>query len=164
MEWKTIPEFPDYEVSDTGKVRNKDSERILALTRNQHGVILVGLMKDNRQYKRGVAHLVADAFLDPPALEAFDTVINLDGDRSNNHVENLMWRPRWFAIRYHQQFKSKLPMAFSQRVQEIQTGLVFKNSWEAATIFGLLDREILVATMNNTYVWPTYQRFKVLED
>lgn len=161
-EWAPILEFPGYSVSSYGRVRNDETGRIMALTRNQHKIMHVGLTRDGEQYKRAIAPLVAHAFLDPPALETFDTPINLDGDRSNNHVENLMWRPRWFAIMYHKQFDGKM-RGFSQTIQEKHTGEMFRNSFEAATRYGLLDKEIRNATLNRTYVWPTYQEFRVVE-
>lgn len=162
MDWREIDEFPDYSVSNEGQVSNNRTGRILALTRNQHGIVQVGLTKDLLQYKRSVTLLVARAFLDPPAILTFTTPINLDGDRTNNHIENLMWRPKWFAIRYHKQFNNER-RGFREPIMETHTGEKFKNSWQAATKYGLLDREILIATLNRTYVWPTYQQFRVIK-
>lgn len=161
MTWKSIDEFPGYSVSDDGRVRNDDTGRVLVLTRNQHHLLQVGMMRDGLQHKRSVTLLVAKAFLEPPALETFDTPINLDGDRANNHVDNLMWRPRWFAVKYHQQFDGREPK-FNEPIQEIQTGYRYRDSLVAASTFGLLDQEIYTATLNRTYVWPTYQRFRVV--
>ncbi len=162
MEWKEIPEFPGYSISDEGHVRNDDTGRILVLTQNQHGVSQVGIMCEGTQYKRGVALLVASAFLHRPRSEAFDTPINLDGDRRNNHLSNLMWRPRWFAIKYHRQFHND-KRGFRDPVVDAHTMEWFPSSWEAAIKFGLLDREIMLATLNRTYVWPTYQEFRLAE-
>jgi hypothetical protein len=162
MEWAPIEEFPGYSISSDGRVRNDDRNRLIVLTKNQQGVTQVGLMKNRDQHKRGVALLVAKAFLTPPSLPAFNTPINLDGDRSNCHVENLMWRPRWFAIKYHQQFHNDL-RGFTDPIVDLKTGERFENSWQAAIKYGLLDREILIATLNRTYVWPTYQEFRVCE-
>lgn len=163
MDWEPISEFPGYSVHYEGFVRNDATGRILrsTWTRRQHGMVQVGLMYDGMQYKRGVALLVARAFLEPPALSTFDTPINLDGDRRNNHVSNLMWRPRWFAIKYHRQFYNNV-LGFDEPIMDVESGERFHNSLEAATKYGLLDREILTATLNRTYVWPTYQRFRLV--
>lgn len=163
MDWAPIPDFPGYSVNYLGEVRNDDTGgRLLVLTmnRSRNGLVQVGLMKDGTQYKRGVALLVANAFLDPPAIPTFDTPINLDGDRTNNHVENLMWRPRWFAIKYHSQFHQER-RGFADPIVDVDTGEIFHDSFAAAKKYGLLDREILMATLNRTYVWPTYQRFRL---
>lgn len=163
MDWAEIEEFPGYSVSAEGQIRNDHTGRILALTRTQRGVIQVGLVSNGVQHKRGVALLVATAFLPPPVPDTFDTPIHLDGDLSNNNISNLMWRPRWFAIRYQRQF-SNGKRGFDQPIMDTGTGEWFPDSWSAATKYGLLDREILVATLNRTYVWPTYQRFKVVKE
>lgn len=162
--WVRIPDFPGYSVSDQGQVRNDHTGRLLVLTQNQHGVCQVGMMHEGVQYKRSVARLVAEAHLEPSHLEAFDTPINLDGNRMNNHIINLMWRPRWFAIKYHRQFSFfvSLGPSIRERIQEIHTGIHYPDSWEAATRHGLLDKEILIATLNRTYVWPTYQEFRIV--
>jgi|SRR6478735_1131229 len=161
-QWKPIIGFPGYSISDTGRVRNDDTGRVATLSRNQTGLIYVGLMRGRQQCKRGVAAMVARAFLAPPLNEAFDTPIHLDGDPSNNRVENLMWRPRWFAFRYQMQF-SNGRRGWTVPIRETHTGEEFPTSWDAAIKYGLIDREIMQATINNTFVWPTYQVFKVIE-
>lgn len=161
MRWQIIGDFPGYSIGDEGQVRNDSTDRIMSLSQNQHGIVQVGLMRDGRQHKRAVALLVAYAYLEPPALETFNAVINLDGDRTNNNYWNLAWRPRWFAVRYHRQFDGHEP-CFNQPIREINTKERFKNSMDAAVKYGLLDREILIATLNRTYVWPTYQEFRVV--
>ena len=160
---KAIHCFPGYLVSDHGCVCNNESRKKLALVKNQHGIVYVGMSHDFLQYKRGVTLLVAKAFLPDPVYESFDTPINLDGNRTNNDVDNLMWRPRWFAFKYNQQFYTD-PQGINVPIVETRTGERFNNSWEAAIKYGLLDQEILTATMNRTYVWPTYQMFEIIEE
>ncbi len=161
--WEPIPEFPGYSVSSEGLIRNDETDRILTPTANQSGLVQVGLSKDGIQYKRAVARIVAMAFLDPPKHpDIFNTPINLNGDRFDNHPDNLEWRPRWFAVKYHQQFHNG-KRGFNSPVMEVHTKEVFPNSWEAAMKYGLLDREIMIATLNRTYVWPTYQEFRLLD-
>lgn len=160
MQWREIEEFPGYSVSSHGQIRNDETGRILALQRNQHGVVNVGLVRDGAQFKRSVALLVCEAFLDE-RLENFDTPIHLDGDHMNNHIDNLMWRPRWFAVKYQRQFRNPRP-SIPEQIQEISTGWRYNDSWHAATTFGLLDREIKASIIARTYVWPTYQRFRIV--
>ena len=162
IQWKEIPGFPEYSISDHGIVYNDNWGRQLTPSVNQHGVAQVGLMHKGVQYKRGVALLVASLYLDPHPSTAFNTPINLNGDRLYNHVDNLMWRPRWFAVKYHRQFHMDHRQGFGEPIVEVKTGEEFPTSWEAAVKYGLLDREIMLATINRTYVWPTFQRFRVL--
>jgi len=161
-EWKEIGAFPGYSVSTYGRVRNDTTGRIMAMLRNQKGIVSVGLTQALVQHKRSIAVLVANAFLPKPDMNSFDTPIHLDGDLENNHVSNLMWRPRWFAVKYHQQFLTEKRGFLVPVVDD--SGEMFETSWEAATKYGLIDREILTATLNRTYVWPTYQKFRVISE
>lgn len=163
--WVEVEEFPGYSVSDKGRVRNDRSGRILVLTQNQYGVVKVGMSKDGKQHARSVALLVAQHHLEqPPDSLVFDTPINLDGDRFNNRVENLMWRPRWFAIKYHQQFtKEGARKGFKTPVQVLSTGEIYPDSMAAATRFGILAEDTVKSVMHNTYVFPTFQKFKLMD-
>jgi len=164
-QWCSIPTFSNYSVSNFGRVRNEETGRNMALLRNQHGLVNVGLTRNRVQYKRCVARLVAQAFLPAPPEDSFDTPINLDGDRTNNRAENLLWRPRWFAVKYFDQFDEPIRMgSFDTPIEEINSGEIFANSWDAAIRYGLLESEIFLAMLNRTYVWPTYQQFRVIPD
>jgi hypothetical protein len=159
-QWKTIRDFPEYSVSNFGEIRSNKSGRILSTSPNQFGVVQVGLMRDGVQYHRSVPLLVAKEFL-PIKPGPFDTPINLDGDRNNNHIDNLVWRPRWFAIKFNRQFRYPSDMRVDRSIVDIKTGEVSVNSLECAKRYGLLEEEIAIAIMNKTYVWPTYQEFRL---
>lgn len=161
-QWKSIEFFPGYSVSDHGRIRTDKSGRILALNENQFGVVQVGLMREGIQYHRSVPLLVAKAFL-PRDAAPFDTPINLDGDRHNNRVENLTWRPRWFAIKYNQQFRQPYENPIMTRIVDLKTGDVSENSSHCAQRYGLLEQDLVLSILNRTYVWPTYQEFGILE-
>ena len=120
-------------------------------------------MRDGEQKHRSVPLLVAKAFL-PDSVGAFDTPINLDGDRHNNHVANLAWRPRWFAIRYNQQFRYPQENRIMAPVVDLKTGEISENSFECAKKYGLLEKDLIFAILNRTYVWPTYQEFGIVEE
>lgn len=162
QEWREIVGFSGYSVSDAGVVQNDNTGRIMRTYRNTRGIETVGLMHRGVQHKRSVAVLVADAFITTARSLTFDTPINLDGDRANNRVTNLAWRPMWFARKYHQQFRVG-PQGFFRPVQNIQTEEIFETSWDAAILHGLLERELVMSILNRTYVFPLYQTFRVLE-
>lgn len=102
---RQIPGFPNYLVTISGEVLSANRDNMpVAHNINQRGIAHVGLYRHNRLYRRSVARLVADAFLQDPPFEHYDTIIHLDGDRPNCHADNLMWRPRWFSFEYHVQY------------------------------------------------------------
>jgi len=160
--WKTLDEFPEYAVSSYGNVMNLKTELIKTPSLNQQGIPNVLLIKDQTQYRRSVALLVASMFI-PKENERFTTPINLDGNRLNNHYSNLMWRPRWFAVKYHKQFKPGYRPALNQKFEDVETKQQFDNSLEAAVIYGLIDVDIFLAVLNRTYVFPTNQFFQLID-
>lgn len=170
--WEPIELFPDYEVSNWGRVRSRkwdESGKILSVSPNQYGVMQVGLMRDGVQHHRSVPLLVAKAFLPPfqkrkQSWRAFDTPINLDGDRRNNLVTNLAWRPRWYAVKYNRQFRYPYEHPIYQPIIDLETQEVTKNSFECAKRYGLLEEEVVMSILNRTYAWPTYQYFGVVVD
>ena len=168
MHWASIPSFPGYSVSDKGWVKN-DSERVLSNRINPSGVTYVGLTRDGKQFNRSLAKLVAEAFLPQPMLETFDTPINLDGDRTRCDVTNLMWRPRWFAMKYQYQFTKIWSEGYG--VIDVESGLKYQSAMHAATTHGLLALDVYEwAIMYRYYierkvrgVWPTGQRFSLVD-
>lgn len=160
-QWRPIRDFPGYSVSETGFVRNDEIGRIMTMLVNQHGVVNVGLTKNRTQYKRSVALLVAKAFLERHQLDAFDCPIHLDGDRCNNHAQNLAWRPRWFATKYYNQFHyDHFDVDFPVEEMDIQEQ--FESPWHAAVRFGILQVDVMLSALNQVSVWPTMQRFRLV--
>lgn len=158
--WSEISDFPGYSVSDWGRVVNDRNGKLATISINTKNLCIVGLMRDRVQHKRSVPLLVARQFV--PFYrdrEEFDTPINLNGDRTDNRGVNLMWRPLWFARKYHAQFLDDHG-TFEEPVEDVETGELFKCTMHAATVHGLLDSEIWLSMMNNTYVWPTGQVFR----
>lgn len=157
-EWTRLDEFPDYSISTYGRFMNENTGRILAITRNQQGVMMVGLTRDGVQYRRSVALLVARAFLGVPLNVHFDTPIHVDGNRMNNHIDNIMWRPRWFAVKYNRQFGEVEPT--NSAIEEIYTHEKFENSWDACLKYGLLHEDVMSSLINFSYCFPTNQEFR----
>ena len=152
--WKSIYSFPDYSVSNHGRVLKETTGRILSVCTNTHGIRYVGMTRGKRQYRRALGLLVASHYLDIPE-EPYDTPTHMNGDRADCRAVNLMWRPRWFTNKYHAQFSGQEPMSFSVPVVCEETGEVFVNSMAAAVKYGVLDRAIRVAYLNRQPVWPT---------
>lgn len=161
--WNEIFEFPGYSVSNWGRVLNTRTGFYLKPTKNPRGLAIVGLMKNGIQHKRSLPLLVANAFVSRHSNESFDTPVNLDGDRFNNHHDNLTWRPLWFARKYSKQFVNGR-CSFNAPIEDVETGEVYRNSMHASVMNGVLDSEIYESMINNTYVWPTGQIFRKVLD
>jgi hypothetical protein len=161
-EWRTIPAFPNYSVSNTGHVRLDRLNRTLHPSKNQQGHLKVNLVKNGNAYTRHVNHLIAKAYLSEPTRRDFTSVIHLDGNKANCAAENLAWRPRYFAIKYHLQFDAGYYKNTVMAIENTKTGEKFKSIQDAVTHYGLLFNDIIASIHTRTYVWPTYQEFRVI--
>lgn len=91
--WKDIVEFEGrYEISDSGEVRNKISQRILALKVDRDGYQQIGLRKvgNRKKYWFSVHRLVACHFLEEPQTNC-NQIDHIDRNKTNNDVSNLRW-------------------------------------------------------------------------
>lgn len=108
--WKIIEEFPDYEVSDKGRIRRLTpykstyKGKIKNTFINNVGYECVILHKD-KQYCRTVHRLVAIAFLPKPD-ECYE-INHKDENKLNNTVENLEWCTHKYNINYGTAIKRK---------------------------------------------------------
>lgn len=162
QEWASLETqgFPGYELSNDGLVRNARTERILKTSANQEGIVRVGLMKRERgmQMTVSVLRLVATMFV-PGRSATFQTPIQLNGVRGDLRAENIMWRPRWFAIQYFQQFKDSDEPMFNSRIFDVETNEEYENSRDAAMKNGLLEEAITKSVVNGSPCFPTWQIF-----
>lgn len=162
MEWVGVEGFPEYSVNRAGEVRRDSSGRVLASKVNQDGVVYVGMMRDGRQRQRSIARLVATTFI-PRRRGPMDTPVNKNGDRYDNNVENLVWRPRWYAVEYYRQLRQPYDKPITVPIMDLETGERYRNSWDCALANGLLEKDVVLSILNRTYTAITFQRFDVIE-
>ena len=89
--WKEVPNYEDYMVSDRGGVKSMKygRERLMRLSSNQYGYLLLNLSKEGKRKVFRVHKLVAMAFLNHVPCGHKLVVDHIDGNRTNNHLSNL---------------------------------------------------------------------------
>jgi hypothetical protein len=100
MQWRTIPGFPEYEVSEFGDVRrcapgNSNACKVGKVLRpSKVGYKLCYyrfiLMNDGQRHSMRAHRAVALAFLGEPPSPRHQ-IAHFDGNPSNNHFSNLRW-------------------------------------------------------------------------
>jgi hypothetical protein len=162
--WLPIMEFENYAVSNLGRVCNLKRDSLMTITSNNQGIAKVGLQyPSGRLTSRSVAVLVAEAFL-KREREAFNSPINRDGDRMNCRADNLLWRPRWFAVKFHRQFLSDVFRGESRPFMEVDTRERFTDFITPCVSYGLYYIDVILSYVNNQQVFPTHQQFRLLEE
>lgn len=163
--WKDIEGFEGkYQVSNKGRVKSLDrylyktncrkpnfyAGKVLKLDFN-HGKasylqncvvnLSLGYKKNNGNIAcKGyiVSRLVAKAFIPNP--DNLDTVLHIDGDISNNCVENLKWiSGKDFRTHYHN--KGNMGPK-KKKVLCVETGIIYGNLQEAACAMGCKLSEV----------------------
>lgn len=105
-EWKTIPELNHlYSVSNSGKVKNNKTQRILKF-RNVDGYLVKTFNLKNKVQYTSMHRLVLKNFNPISNSEKFH-VHHIDYNTTNNHLDNLEWlRPNDNLIRKQTKEKS----------------------------------------------------------
>jgi hypothetical protein len=139
---------------------NVRSEKLIKPQITPQGITYVPLYSNSGNETRSIKVLVAKAFVEGET-RIFDTPINVDGQKSNNAADNLMWRPRWFAVKYSRQFLHPFDKEQEGPVYEDAAELRFETVREVSLTYGLLFRDVYRSTYSETPVFPTMQIFRI---
>ena len=139
--WKQIKGFEgEYSVSSYGRIRNDRSGKISNGHETGHGYKKFGFWRNNMEVGKAYIHrLVAEAFLEKASG---DTEVNhKDGNRANNHIDNLEWVSSSGNTEHAVTTGSLLPWGRARRpiiATNIETGeeKYFVSISKAETYFG----------------------------
>lgn len=155
--WLEIEDFPNYEVSSHGRVRNKRTERILKPMDNRRGALMVFLHRDGQGYSKALRRLVAEAF-EPMGDRDDLTPIHLDCDYTNCAIDNLEWKPRWMAQAWTKQ--NKRGPASSRTIVDLTTGETWENALAAAKELHTTEYLVLQTALSTTWRGEPNGRYK----
>jgi len=166
--WKTIPDYPNYEVSNYGRVRSKDRtikqyghkqyysrhmpSKILKPRMQKCGYLLVWLSFNGKSKPFSVHRLVANCFCQGKGTD----VNHIDGDKINNCAWNLEWVSRSENIKHAYRYL-KRPKT-GKKVICIETEEIFNSMRDAGRAKGVNPVSIghVLAGRNKTaggYTW-----------
>lgn len=151
--YKTIPDYPNYEVSNLGHVRNKKFNRIVKSWDNGLGYHKVSLSNEKGAKHMTVHRLVANAFLPNP--ECKREVNHINGIKTDNRLENLEWSTRSEnALHAFETGLNEGPL--KQKVRCIETGQEFESMSSAAKYFGCAQGSIRTSAIKGYKVLKKY--------
>jgi len=108
--WAKIKDYPDYEVSTFGRVKSVRRGRLIILKlMGENGLYLsVYLYRDESKRKNKKVHrLVAESLITNSNNRKY--VNHIDGNKKNNHIENLEWVTKSEDIKHAYKNKLRFP-------------------------------------------------------
>jgi hypothetical protein len=145
---KPIPNYPNYSVTEDGKVWSSLTNKFLKAGLGKVGYYVVALHKDNNQKTFNVHRLVAESFLNNVDNKLF--VNHINGIKTDNNITNLEWcTAKENNIHAHKiglNYISKsnrieasrtAKEKFSKIVLDTQTGVFYNSAREAAMAKGI---------------------------
>ena len=132
--FKDIKGYPNYQISNLGRVWSKKRQIYLKPHKNNSGYLSVVLPSINGKYKRELIHrLVALTFIDNP--NNYPCVNHKDENKENNSASNLEWCDRSYNINYGSR-NEKAGKKIKKPIKCIETGIIYNSGVEAAKALG----------------------------
>lgn len=88
--WVEARNFPNYEVSDLGRIRNAKTEKILKIRQDGKAYNLVSLFQDGKRYCKRLGRLIWQSFNE---CDCKDTIDHINRIKYDDRLENLRCIP-----------------------------------------------------------------------
>lgn len=132
--FKDIKGYPNYQVSNLGRVWSKKRQIYLKPLKNNSGYLQVCLTAINGKLKRELIHrLVALTFIDNP--NNYPCVNHKDENKENNTQTNLEWCSRSYNINYGT-CAERIGKSNRKAIRCIETGVIYPSGKVCAEALG----------------------------
>ena len=156
--WKVIPDTDGmYYISSHGRAYSKFRNKVMKLHMTKSGYYYIRYREfsSSKERNKKVHRLVAQAFIQPPSKEQ-NTVNHKDGNKCNNHIDNLEWVTQQENINHA--FSEGLHHNPKKPVLCVELNKVFPSVREAGRVLGISSQHIPSAckSSNRTaggYTW-----------
>ena len=141
-----IRDIPGYEVSSNGDVYSTKRNIVMKQHPDSWGYPRITLMKNGVKLRRSVHRLVAEAFIPNPSNKP--EINHIDGNKNNNHINNLEWVTHSENIRHSYDtglndkklYNSGKP---KKRVMLLETNEIFESIHDCAKRLGCTHVAVL---------------------
>ena len=158
--WKIIEDYPNYEVSNMGRVGNRVMGKVLRPGKNK-GYLQVKLRENGKKKSFRIHRLVATVFIPNP--ESKPEVNHINGIKTDNRASNLEWCSSKENVNHAYRigliktdkniFKTNNPKQ-KRKVCCVETGQVFDSITECGLYFGKTSSYI------GTYIYKNIKYLK----
>lgn len=158
MEFKTISEYPMYDISKNGIIRNRETKKIKSQYVGSTGYYMCTLTKDKKNKPKRVHRLLAELFIPNPNNELF--INHIDGNKLNNSISNLEWCSHSYNMKHafrtglinNTGEKNGMSKLNEEKVKEIKILLSNKVSqYKIAELFNISRSAILKINLKQTW-------------
>lgn len=132
--WKVINGFPNYSVSNEGRVKNNKTGRILSPCPDSNGYLSVGLYREGHHFTKRIHKLVAEAFIPNPLN--LPEINHQDGNKNNCRESNLEWCTRRDNILHNLREIGNFHKGIKRPIECVETGEVYPSVIAAAKAVG----------------------------
>ena len=136
--WKAIPDFPNYECSNMGRIKNIKTNKILRGTSRPNGYSFIDLynFEEHKRKNAQIHRIVGLLFVDNP--ENKPTINHIDGNKTNNIYTNLEWCTQYENTRHAIEVLNHPGCGLNKKpVICIETGIVYESMREAERQLGV---------------------------
>lgn len=156
--WKQIEEYPNYEVSNLGRVKSKSRQVKRKNDRNyiikekilkqeiSSGYYRVGLFANNQITHKFVHRLMAQTFIPNP--NNFPEINHKDENKLNNNINNLEWCTSKYNCNYGTRTK-RIHEKTKKPVIQYDLNNNFIKRWDSATEAAISLKKINGASINS---------------
>lgn len=163
---RQIDNFPDYFITNEGKVYSQRTNKVLSPIRDHYGFItyLYVVLYNGKEHKKISIHrLVAETFISQkPYKEA--VVRHLDGNSLNNNVENLAWGSR-LEDKEDQQRNGNIPVGIYHRNSKLTVEQLleirenFSHPWKEKSLRFFAEKfNVSISAIQRAAKFITYKK------
>lgn len=141
--WKQIPDFPNYECSNLGRIKNIKTNKILRGTNRQTGYSFIDLynFEEHKRKNAQIHRIVALLFVDNPDNKPY--VNHIDGNKTNNIYTNLEWCTPQENTTHAVEVLNINPGGWNKKqVMCVETGVIYESCAAAGKAFNVPDNII----------------------